>query len=182
MDKEEIEKNTKIIYEAERKRFEDERDETRRLDEHARNLVGSILVVIGFLLAAGTISMIDLRSISSILYFAGIITLVTSVFIAYWSFRYKAGQIPNASFKDVQPINGSYIESVEEVCRVPTHETCKKLIAWTVEAVKHNEKKNHEKAKLISTTWRLMIVGLVMVTAFVLLSIFFSSDASETTM
>lgn len=117
--------------------------------------------------------MIDLRSISSILYFAGIITLVTSVFIAYWSFRYKAGQIPNASFKDVQPINGSYIESVEEVCRVPTHETCKKLIAWTVEAVKHNEKKNHEKAKLISTTWRLMIVGLVMVTAFVLLSIFF---------
>ena len=31
---------------------------------------------------------------------------------------------------------------------MPTHETCKKLIAWTVEAVKHNEKKNHEKAKL----------------------------------
>jgi hypothetical protein len=88
------ENNSKIRYDLVRKMYDDEKDRTARLDEQARNLVGSILVVIGFLLAAGTVSMIDMKSFSSIFYFLGISSLLSSVFLAYLAFKLKAGKVP----------------------------------------------------------------------------------------
>jgi hypothetical protein len=48
-----------LIYEIAKKRYEDEITRRDKLDEQARSLVSSILVGIGFLLAAGTTSLVD---------------------------------------------------------------------------------------------------------------------------
>jgi hypothetical protein len=190
-DRENIEKRAQTVYEAARRRFEDERERTRRLDDNARSLVGSILVVIGFLLAAGTISRVNLESFSSIFYFLGIITLVSSVVCAYLAFRYKAGAVPkmmilseetSVDFKEIVKKEYDYEMYkyyVDKACKVPFEEICKKLAVSNLKMVNHNMGKNIEKGQLIYVTWILMVIGLLMVTLFVLTSIIWASDRTE---
>jgi hypothetical protein len=172
------EEKIKAVYDIARKRFEDEREMTKRLDEYARSLVSSILVVIGFLLAAGTISMVEIESVSSRFYFIGIGSLVTSVFVLYFAFRNKAASVPQILFWPKR-ISKDSRTSVEAACIKTFNEIYKDVAAATLESVFHNNKKNLKKGTYISLTWTLMLIGLVMVTAFVAMSIAGGFDNTE---
>jgi hypothetical protein len=153
-----------LIYVIIENGVKDERERTIRLDEQARNLVGSILVVVGFLLATGTTSLVNVGTFFSILYFAGIITLVISILIVYIAFRYKSRMVIN-----VDTLVDKYADA--------SFETLRKRLGRTMISMLHrNNDLNRQKTNLISLSWLLMIVGLVMVTAFILTSIIWPQD------
>ena len=168
-----VNKKKEKIYEILRDSYEDEREKTKGLDDQARSLVGSILVVIGFLLATGMISQVHLDQRSSIFYFIGILILVASVFIAFLAFRFKAAKIP-MPYKEKD-----YLMSLHELMKKSDEEVSNVLRIRTFNAIKHNWEKNVHKKHLISVAWALMIFGLVMVTTFAMAFILESYDSDN---
>ena len=152
-----------LIYEIIQNGVRDERERTERLDEQARNLVGSILVVVGFLLATGTTSLVNVSTLFSIFYFAGIIILVTSILIVYIAFRYKSREAIN-------------VDALIQKADVPLKTLRMRVAAAMVEILSKNNDLNRQKTNLISYSWLLMIVGLVLVTTFILTSIIWPQD------
>jgi hypothetical protein len=69
IDKTDEEKRADLIYELVKERYDDQVSRLRKLDDQARTLISSILMGVGFLLAAGTTSFINVRTPTFILYF-----------------------------------------------------------------------------------------------------------------
>ena len=84
--KEELENSEKIgilTLDLLRQRYDKVLERTTKLDDEARQLIGSILVVVGFLLGSGAIALLSESSYSLLLYFIGIVVLVISILFAF---------------------------------------------------------------------------------------------------
>jgi hypothetical protein len=66
-----------------------ESEKSDKIREEARSLVGSILVVVAFLLAAGKTSVVNIKSRISLAYFIGVSLLLVSIIIVTIVLRFR---------------------------------------------------------------------------------------------
>jgi uncharacterized membrane protein YidH (DUF202 family) len=147
-------------------RYKDEIARTTKVDHQSRSLVGSILVVVGFLLAAGTTSIVNVKSLTSLLYFIGVGLLLSSIFTVFVSLRIKKTFIaPN-----VQVL-------IEHYNTVDYEGVLKAVASSRADALRNNVEINNKKDRLLMLAWLFLIIGLVVVMSFIILSIVVKPNA-----
>jgi hypothetical protein len=143
------------------------------LDDEARQLVGSILVVIGFLLGAGVITLLSVSSLYSSLYFVGVIVLVISIIFDYKAIRLKFNfyhvETDPAHMLETDP-DVALREKTVDPTRVPYLAIVQRNIRNMTDIINNNEDTNRTKARLIAKAWFFLIPGLAMIILFVIVS------------
>jgi uncharacterized membrane protein len=81
--KKEEEKINDLLFDLVKGKYGRELERANKLDDEARQLIGSVLIVVGFLLGAGAINLLSIHSWSSSLYFTGIAVLLVSIVLDY---------------------------------------------------------------------------------------------------
>lgn len=166
---EEREKTIALILGLVRERYDRELESANKLDDESRQLIGSVLVVIGFLLGAGAIDLLSFSSWSSVLYFVGIIVLIISIVLAYKAIRHsRAYYEPDPKGKLKPDIERLLIEKASPR---PYLTIARGQILSIIEIIRNNENINRTKAHLISTAWFFLIPGLSMVVLFIIVSL-----------
>ena len=141
------------------------------MDDEARQLVGSILVVIGFLLGAGVITLLSVSSLYSSLYFVGVIVLVISIVFDYKAIRLKFEfyHVDPDRMLETDP-DVALREKTVNPTRVPYLEIVQRNIRNMTDIINNNEDTNRTKAHLIAKAWFFLIPGLAMIILFVIVS------------
>lgn len=157
---EEQERKDKLIFESLKQTRSEMISKSDKINEEARGLVGSILVVIGFILAAGTTSMVDVSIMFSTLYFIGVGLLLASIICVFSILHSRKSWVTSISLLR---------ELLKE--EQATYRTLlRKNILGIEDSIQGYNMQISVKTKLIRLVWLFLIVGLGMVMAFIIFS------------
>lgn len=160
-------KRDELIFDLIKKRYENELDRIRNLDNKASNIVGFVSVGVSLLLGGGSIisgggilksSIFMSNHLLGGIYFTGVGFLLLSIGSSLTSMRIRKWSIvPN-----VQTLISDYIQR-------PYIEVLQRNAGEMAKVVMEIEVQNNKKAKLIEFSWSLLMIGLciVFVTAIV---------------
>ena len=124
-----------------------------KIDEQSRSLVGSVLVVVGFLLAAGTTGTTKIVEVSY-LYFMGISLLVSSIFIVFTILSKRRKTMID-------------IHYILKISSETTYENILRgMDKSRVVALLQNNNSNNSKERLLYLAWTLLILGLIVVVTY----------------
>ncbi len=152
----------KLIFDLVTRRLDSEWQRINDLDTKATNLIGFISVVVGLLLGAGTfkLSTLSQNTPLSVVYFIGVGLLLVSIGLALGGFKVrKWHDVPNTRYL------------IDNYTSLPYDEVLKRNAGEMANVVTEMEITNNKKARLINTSWYLLISGLSVVFIFIILFI-----------
>jgi hypothetical protein len=151
-----------LIFDLVKRRYDNESDRRKDLDEKAGNLIGYVTIVTGLLVGLGTFDILDKLSKPQyfIPYFVGIALLLTSIISSLISIRLaKWSVVPK--YEDLE----SMMNDPQYEYRTVIRRTCLAM----GRAIKTNRINNNEKVKWTKRSWLCLILGLILVLIYVVI-------------
>ena len=167
---EESEKKTELGAKNLKDRLISETQEYDRIYTEARGIVGSILVVVGIILAAGTTFLIDTASELSILYLTGVSLLIASIIFVFLILNHK---------RPIMGINPKYVKYQLNDPKITYDKMLRIGIIELQERIEVEAASNQLNRKYLKFAWLCLIAGLIMVMLFVVVSILVRSEISQ---
>lgn len=167
---EESEKKTELGAKNLKERLISETQEYDRIYTEARGIVGSILVVVGIILAAGTTFLIDTASELSILYLTGVSLLIASIIFVFLILNHK---------RLIMGINPKYVKYQLNDPKITYDKMLRIGIIELQERIEVEAASNQLNRKYLKFAWLCLIAGLIMVMLFVVVSILVQSEISQ---
>lgn len=167
---EESEKKTELGAKNLKERLISETQEYDRIYTEARGIVGSILVVVGIILAAGTTFLIDTASELSILYLTGVSLLIASIIFVFLILNHK---------RLIMGINPKYVKYQLNDPKITYDKMLRIGIIELQERIEVEAASNQLNRKYLKFAWLCLITGLIMVMLFVVVSILVQSEISQ---
>jgi hypothetical protein len=167
---EESEKKTELGAKNLKERLISETQEHDRIYTEARGIVGSILVVVGIILAAGTTFLIDTASELSILYLTGVSLLIASIIFVFLILNHK---------RPIMGINPKYVKYQLNDPKITYDKMLRIGIIELQERIEVEAASNQLNRKYLKFAWLCLIAGLIMVMLFVVVSILVRSEISQ---
>jgi hypothetical protein len=167
---EESEKKTELGAKNLKERLISETQEFDRIYTEARGIVGSILVVVGIILAAGTTFLIDTASELSILYLTGVSLLIASIIFVFLILNHK---------RLITGINPKYVKYQLNDPKITYDKMLRIDIIELQERIEVEAASNQLNRKYLKFAWLCLIAGLIMVMLFVVVSILVQSEIRQ---
>ncbi len=167
---EESEKKTELGAKNLKERLISETQEYDRIYTEARGIVGSILVVVGIILAAGTTFLIDTASELSILYLTGVSLLIASIIFVFLILNHK---------RPIMGINPKYVKYQLNDPKITYDKMLRIGIIELQERIEVEAASNQLNRKYLKFAWLCLIAGLIMVMLFVVVSILVQSEIRQ---
>jgi uncharacterized membrane protein YesL len=167
---EESEKKTELGAKNLKERLISETQEYDRIYTEARGIVGSILVVVGIILAAGTTFLIDTASELSILYLTGVSLLIASIIFVFLILNHR---------RPIMGINPKYVKYQLNDPKITYDKMLRIGIIELQERIEVEAASNQLNRKYLKFAWLCLIAGLIMVMLFVVVSILVRSEISQ---
>jgi uncharacterized membrane protein YesL len=167
---EESEKKTELGAKSLKERLISETQEYDRIYTEARGIVGSILVVVGIILAAGTTFLIDTASELSILYLTGVSLLIASIIFVFLILNHK---------RLIMGINPKYVKYQLNDPKITYDKMLRIGIIELQERIEVEAASNQLNRKYLKFAWLCLIAGLIMVMLFVVVSILVQSEIRQ---
>ena len=160
-----------LIFKLIQKRFDNEWQRLKDLDNKASNMIGFVSIAVGILLGAGTISFTNILQISpiaSIFFFLGTGLLIGSIIFSLMGFKIRGwDDVPNVGYLIEKYTSKSY----REVLRRVAGEMKKVIVEMEI--------KLNDKAKSIDIAWHFLISGFLFVFIFVIILVISNSHIPE---
>jgi uncharacterized membrane protein YesL len=167
---EESEKKTELGARSLKERLISETQEYDRIYTEARGIVGSILVVVGIILAAGTTFLINTASELSILYLTGVSLLIASIIFVFLILNHK---------RLIMGINPKYVKYQFNDPKITYDKMLRIGIIELQERIEVEAASNQLNRKYLKFAWLCLIAGLIMVMLFVVVSILVQSEIRQ---
>lgn len=167
---EESEKKAELGAKNLKERLISETQEYDRIYTEARGIVGSILVVVGIILAAGTTFLINTASELSILYLTGVSLLIASIIFVFLILNHK---------RPIMGINPKYVKYQLNDPKITYDKMLRIGIIELQERIEVEAASNQLNRKYLKFAWLCLIAGLIMVMLFVVVSILVQSEIRQ---
>jgi hypothetical protein len=169
-----VEDRNDMILEFIKRRYDGEMEKITSSDSKASNLIGFVSVVIGLVVGGGAfkISVIAAQIYLWPFYFGGVVLLLLSIFFGLRSFIIRNWKVA----PEVQALLDILMDTTTPYTEQQYGIILKASAKAMVEATTHTELKNKAKADYIYSSWRFLIIGLVLMGIF--LAIFAFSGAA----
>lgn len=155
-----------LIFELIKKRYDDEWERSRAIDNKAGSLIGFVSIAVSFLLGTSSLGFFDFKNLNPVLaafFIVGIGIMIGSIVKALYAFKVQEWDAaPNTSRLLTYYISRPYGETLKE-------------IAGTMgEVISDMTPKINQKAKHLKGAWCILIVGLGFIFLFTSLSLIVS--------